>query len=153
MLLCIRMYSASLPLEGWFAKRTSNCQETLFTIPSSQVHARYSKQQKIKFVNISNSRQVCLYSEMEMTISIMQYVQFKLWQVFFLWVVFVCYYVKKVTIITNFHNLQLSSVILKVIHFVLSRINNLRTAISSIWRFYHVPPWKTTWHRFYSIRA
>ena len=47
---------------------------------------------------------------------------------------------KKVTIITHFHNLQLSSVILKVIHFLFSRINNLRTAISSICSFYHVAP-------------
>ena len=36
----LEWYSASLPVEGWFAKRTSNCQETLLTIPSSQVHAR-----------------------------------------------------------------------------------------------------------------
>ena len=118
--------------------------------------------QVIKFANTSNCGWVCLFllSKWEDHLMVMQNVQFKFWQN-------LCHYCllhknghlhcvvatasRKVTTINSTHNLPLSSLRWKVLHFLLSRMNKLNCDLLH-WKFFCMfPPWETTWRCFYPI--
>ena len=132
--------------------------QTLFTIPAIFSHGIKAVsrgisrgKQVIKFANTSNCGWVCLFllSKWEDGLMVMQNVQFKFWQN-------LCHYCllhkkghlhcmvatasRKVTTINSTHNLPLSSLRCKVLHFLLSRMNKLNCDLLHWKIFLHVSP-------------